>query len=395
MVSDAPAERSNLPRTYTWPEAIRAAAENNADLRAAENSLAASRAQEGAARAGFLPTVTGNLQYSRSGNGFFTGIVNGTGNSATASTDPNGGNTSTGVVTTTSVYGNYSATLSASENIFSGLETLGQIDQAKANRVAAEANYLLAKAQLSYDLKTAFESMHYADEFVRLTAAIVKRREENLRLVNMQFEGGRENRGSVLLSSAYRDQAQSDDLQARNAVRDARAALARAIGLDTVAGIEVTGEVPTAPPPTFGGSDATSAANAAKGTGLVAVFAPSAELDRALYEIARDTPTYRRAAAQEAAAAANVTIAQSGFFPSLGVSATYGRDGTHFFPGGSDRWSTAATLTLPFFNGGRDYYGLQSSIASRNSAERSRESSAPARSYPTFSPPIRIIPRPF
>ena len=85
--------------------------QNNADLQAAEANLKAIEYQEKAAYGNFLPEVTANLGYTRGNTNYNTDF----------STTQNVGSF------TTSSTRNYSATLSGSWNLFSGLSDKGTL----------------------------------------------------------------------------------------------------------------------------------------------------------------------------------------------------------------------------------------------------------------------------
>ncbi|MGZ3696055.1 MAG: TolC family protein, partial [Bdellovibrionota bacterium] len=170
-----------VAQTISWPEAVEIAKKNNPELAAADATLRAAGAQIGSARAGFFPKVSGSLSATRA-------------NSVVGNTSLPASNT-------------YSAALTGSQNIFTGLADAARVDQAKANADSAEQEAKITKARISYELKTAFESFLYAQEYSAQTLEIMKRRKENLRLVQLRFDGGRENKGSVLLSQAYLSQA--------------------------------------------------------------------------------------------------------------------------------------------------------------------------------------------
>jgi outer membrane protein TolC len=83
------------------------------------------------------------------------------------------------------------------------------------------------------------------------------------------------------------------------------------------------------------------------------------------------TPDHLQAVAQEDSAVAGVVLARSGFYPTLGLSASSSKLGKDWFPQ-YDRWSVGATLSIPIFTGGRDYYGTQSAIATHTAASATR-----------------------
>jgi outer membrane protein TolC len=129
-------------------------------------------------------------------------------------------------------------------------------------------------------------------------------------------------------------------LQAADNVDTARIQLAQALGMDTYKDLDISGGIPAVDPP------------------ITADFE----------SIAITTPTYLQAVHNEEVADAAVTIARSGFFPTLGVTANSLRSGETFFPQGN-QWSLTVQLSLPLFNGGRDFFGTKSAIQSRKAAE--------------------------
>ena len=300
----------------TWEESVRQAVAVNPDLRVARDNLRAAEMDARGAGSGFLPKLTGSV-------------------SKYDSTSP------TSTITTTP---DYSAALTASQNLFAGSRDQATVVQARANRVVAEANLRSARARLSFDLKSAFATLRSADDTLVLSADILRRREQNLRLVELLYESGRENKGSLYLTQATLSQARFESLQAEQALRVAQAQFARALGRDDPQAIRLLGNVPITTPPT--------------------------EVDFLL--VAQGTPDLQRATAQVTAAKAGVSIATSTFWPSLDLSGTASRQGNDWFPG-DQRNSVTLSLTVPIFSGGKDYYGARSAGARESAAEATRE----------------------
>src|SRR5207245_1811706 len=109
----------------------------------------------------------------------------------------------------------YTATLSGSENLFNGMQDLGKVRQAEFNSASAKATLDADRAKISFDLKSAYQGMIYAKEYEQFTAEIIKRREANLNMVKLLFQSGQENKGSLLLSQAYLEQAKYEEMQSR------------------------------------------------------------------------------------------------------------------------------------------------------------------------------------
>jgi len=300
----------------TWEESLRQAAAVNPDLQVARDNLRAAEMDVRGAGSGFLPKLSGSV----------------------AKTD------TTTPASTTTATPDYSAALTASQNLFAGFRDQASVAQARANRAVAEANLRSARARLSFDLKSAFAALRSAQDALTLSADILRRREQNLRLVELLYEGGRENRGSLYLSQATLSQARFESLQAEQALRVAQAQFARTLGRDDPLALRLTGEVPVAVPPR--------------------------QID--FVQAVQGTPDQQRAVAQVEAAKAGVDIASSAFWPSLDLSGTSSRQGNDWFPE-DRRNSVSLSLTVPIFAGGKDYYGARSAGARESAAEASRE----------------------
>jgi outer membrane protein TolC len=77
--------------------------------------------------------------------------------------------------------------------------------------------------------------------------------------------------------------------------------------------------------------------------------------------------------AQEDASEAGVPLARSNFYPDLGVTGTVSAQGNNSFPNASKR-SLMVTLSLPIFNGGKDYHDLKSAAAQYSASSYQRQS---------------------
>jgi outer membrane protein TolC len=303
----------------SWEAAVAEAARAHPELRAAAERLRAAAFRERSVFGNFLPNITGSAAYTES-------------HSEGAATSAN---------TTQST-----AALTASQNLFAGFRDRATLAQAVANREAAAIDLEIAKARVSAQLKSAFAALAFAEDNVRLARDIIRRREENLRLVELRYESGRENKGSYLLSRAALAQARFDLLQAEQALALARQQLARALGRGSeAAAFEIAGAVPSRDPPE--------------------------NVD--FLSLARATPVYRRALAEEQAAREGIGVARAALLPSLDLSGTLARQGEN---GTLDErvHTVRLNLSIPLYSGGRDYYGLQSAAALYSAAQANRES---------------------
>lgn len=283
---------------YTWHSCIDMAKTNNADILAAVENLRSTKALEGVPRANFLPEVSLSLGGSRSDEDI----------DGEPPTTPGEG---------------YTAAATAKQNLFAGFRDYANLRQAKYNTQAVDANLRIIKARISFELKSSYQSLMYAKEFNKLTQDIIRRRQDNMRLVELRYENGRENKGSLLLAKAYYTQAQYDDLVARNSQLSSRANLARAIGIDEGENFDIEGEIPILPPPERGN----------------------------MHLLATQTPEHQQAIAQAEAADFGVVASRSTFFPNLDITAEVKKSDTHIFPERQDNWSVGFNLTYPLFRG--------------------------------------------
>lgn len=309
----------------TWQQAVDRAGKENPEIAAAKEQLRASHQKRWAAMAGFLPQVKATVSYDDSLS--------------------NGGATT--LSTSTSGSSRWSAALTGNWNLFSGFQDEAKWRQATADEAANEAATAIAVAKISSELRTGFESAAYARDFLKLTQQILKRREENLRLVQLRFESGRENKGSLLLSEAYLEQAKLDNLQAENGQRTASAQLAKTLGIDgTLEKLEAEGNTPIQDPPTT---------------------LPNFE------SLAQRTPEYLQSTQQSESAHQAQHVARASFMPSLDLSSSITRRDDDFFPKDREISSVGVTLTLPLFSGGRDDRTWRAAIATESAARYTRE----------------------
>jgi outer membrane protein len=350
----------------TFQEATALAVQHNATLRNAHANVAAAEQRRRAAYSGFFPQISGDVSYvDRSGSDI----------------PP--------TITSTS---DYSTSVTVTQNLFAGFEDEARVEQGAANVDIAEAALNATKAQLSSDVKTAFAGLLYAQDNVTLTENILRRLEENLRLVELRFEGGRENKGSLLLSQASVAQGRFDRLQAQQALTSAQARLAAVIGQATPLGRDAVGpvsRVATAneviPPSRVATANEVippsrvAAANAVArdrvvpdlfAVGAVPLQPPPVGPDYAA--LMRNAPGLRDAIARQRSAEADVRLARAGFYPTVSVSGTVGRDGSSWFPN-NDSNVVSANVSIPLYSGGRDYYGERGALAALDAVKADRE----------------------
>lgn len=312
---------SSLPNKkesgLTWDECVREMAQNNAELRSFVSTLKANAENVKGARAGFFPTLAANLGYTQSDTST---------NSSTTSTTTGSGAT-------------ISTALNLTQNLFNGLSDYEKIEAAKRQVRIAELHLQNAKAKALLELRTAYVAFVHSKKMSELSDYIIRRRDDNLKMVELRFESGRENKGALLLSRAYLESAKFEKFQSANGQRVASEQLAKAMGREVGSTVEVSSEIPAEP------------------LGLE----PSVE------RLSLHVPDYQISQTQEEVAQITLRQTRSGFLPTLNLT------GSVFGSGGdlqsqSNHWSVGLALTLPIFNGGKDYYSNSSAFYSLQTA---------------------------
>lgn len=298
----------------SFEEAVQGVVNGNPDLRAARYALEAARESEQGVFSPFLPSVSAGLNWTQGSD--------------------------------TSDSRRWSGSLVATQNIFNGFGDTARFQRAEALTLAARESLRIAGAQALYDVRVGFAAVIYARGAAELAKTIITRRTDNLRLVQLRFQSGLENRGSVLLSEAYLAQAKYDALVAENAQREAEAQLARAIGMESPSGERVEfnlkGDVPWASP------DATP---------------PE------FTSLARETPTVRQTRAQVQGAERSMVAARANFFPTLDARGSVTSVGPSITPIERDGWSLGLSLSLPLFDGYKDTHAVREATATLRQTE--------------------------
>lgn len=308
---------TKVERVLSFQACLSVVKANNLDLRLANEQWNATIYERKASWSGFFPEISTQMSASSSQAG--------TANTATS----------------------YLASLSFSQSLFAGFKDINKVRLAMENEKIALSGLQLAQAKVLFQTKVAFTQMHFAQKTLSLTQEITKRRQLNMRLVELRFEGGRENKGSFLLSQAYLEQARYEHLQAQHSLSVAREELLNLMNfkretLSEGMSFDQAGEIDEksehAPP-------STSALEFSSHQWTLWVL---------------QNPEYLQSLAQEDIAEANLRQDQSGFFPTLGLTALVGKTGSSFFPD-NDRWSLKASLEIPLFSGGRTWHSSKSS----------------------------------
>ncbi|MBF0206428.1 MAG: TolC family protein [Oligoflexia bacterium] len=303
-------------RSLSWSDCVKQLVANNPELEILQHKLAAAEYLLKGTYSGFYPKVASNFTYYYK---------------------QSDSNINSKTITT---YGKeYDIGISLSQNLFAGFQDQAKIKQVEAKILKLQEEVRIGRAQISYDLKSAYAELLFAQKAVTLQKEILVRRENNLRLVELRFENGRENKGSVLLSKAYLQQARYDKLQAHNNMEVAQSKLIKLLALDNNDHLELI--VNDEPP---------------------RVAIPSNLQSQTYQALMRNSPNYKQLVAAEQQSAADLKLAKANFFPTLNLTTTFNKNGERWFPSDNRQWQAGIVLSIPLFSGGNDYYSVKNSV---------------------------------
>ncbi|MBN2161675.1 MAG: TolC family protein [Pontiellaceae bacterium] len=280
----------------TWDECIAQTKSNNPDMISARSAVRESEYSVISANSAFLPDISASagLSFGQSENG----------------DDWNDSKSSSG-------------SLSLSQDLFSGGGNLASKRKAVAQLQVVNEQYRQTLSDVELRTRLAFVEVLYAQDLIELTEKIAERRSDNVRLIQLRFDGGRENAGSLARSKAQLAQAEFEVREAKRslayALRNLSAAIGKSESMDGVSG------------------------------NLQAV-APADGLELEL--LMAQTPEYVIASVQVEAANDGVVVARSSLFPTIRFSASAGI-GSGNYEDYNGNWSMGLNASVPIYTGRR------------------------------------------
>lgn len=295
----------------SYQDCLKYIQENNNDYLQSTASLKATQMTSRAAWGSFLPTIDATASYNFANTSTSTTLFFPQSNPASVASN------------------NYSLGLSATENLFSGFYDQAKLDQSKQNIIIAEAKLQKIKSTITQDLRKALAALNFAKNNLKLSQDIIKIRQEDLKMVELRYKNGNENKGSVLLSQAYLQDAFQTELMAKNQLLNSEKQLLKLLGLESYEHIEIKDEPKNL----------------------------ETELKPSFDSLVQDHPDHIQYFAQTHSSEQDVVMAKSNLMPSLNLSANTTNTG-EWFPQ-NNKWVLGLTLTIPLFSGGSDYYKTQ------------------------------------
>lgn len=278
----------------TWQDCVKEVLKNNPDLISAAESVRQLDADKRISRSSSLPQITSELSGQTS---------------KSASQDR---------------VEKYSYSVSGKQLLFDGFMTSHALNAAESKYQAAQYNYMVVSSNLRLSLMSAFTELLRAQDMVPLMEAIVIRRKQNLQLVRLRYDAGREHRGSLLTAEADLANAQFEFEQAVRNLSYSQVKLAKVLAWERSAPLQVTGDfsltMPDSGTPDF-------------------------------QTMADTTPFLLELAAQKDAARYQLKSARADFFPKVYLNVSMGRSAADW-PPEENNWAGGVSVSLPLFEGG-------------------------------------------
>ena len=237
-----------------------------------------------------------------------------------------------------------SYSLSAQQLLYDGCKTFNQMASNAEAIKAAQHNYNAVSANVRFALRSAFTQLLKAQELVGLAGEIATRRQNNVRLISLRYQGGREHIGSLRQAEADLAQSQFEVSQAKRGLVLAETTLASALGRDTHQPLRVQGA--------FKVSDLT-------------------ERKPDLAQLAKNNPLFQQLDTKSKAARFDLDASRSAFSPQLYLTSSIGRGSYDRLPTDAVDWSAGVTVSVPIYQGGsgRARVAKASAVLSQQNAQ--------------------------
>ncbi len=279
---------SSSAKALTWSEVKAKALETAPSIITGKAEVGSADAAIDRAKAEFLPSVSSSLSASR----------------RIDSGEKTSSNT-------------YDAGIALDQSLFSFGKTRAQLNAAKSGKQAALSELKLSSVTLRAKLAKAWSKVIYLQELAKLGEKNTVRREANLQIVKLRYQGGRENKGSVLRTEAAKLQTSTESEEAKANLESSKGELSVLIGQDIDRKEIFSGDIETRAP--------------------------------AIPEL-KNHPHLEALLAKQKQADATLVESRRKYFPDLSLSASANKSATPNLPLKDPIYQAEVTLKIPVFN---------------------------------------------
>lgn len=309
------AQETNVKK-LTLDDCINITLQNNPEIAASYSTQEAQRSQLKQSKSSYLPQINGNAAYNRSNS-----------NTANQNTGTNN---------------NYSAGVNATQLIYDFGQTSSNVGiQEKAYQSAVQNTNSLINNKI-YALKVAYYAVLSAEEAEDIYKQSVEQYTEQLKRAKAFYEVGTYPKIDVTSAQVNLNDAKLNLLAAQNALETRRQELLNIMGVTEPENSFTLEMKDNLPPFTL-------------------------TLEEAIKEAYKNRPDLLSKQLQVESARQNVTLAKTGYAPTLTANGSYNWSGNDFPL--YDRWSAGASLNVPIFSGFSTYNKVEQSKQNLQTAQ--------------------------
>ncbi len=218
----------------------------------------------------------------------------------------------------------HALSITGKQLLFDGSKTDADVKVAIENIKAAQYNLDVVSSDVRLNLRTAFVQLLRAQEFISLAEEIAKLRKQNVELVSLRYEAGREHIGSLLTTKANQAQADYEVAQAKRQLELFQVLLNKQLGEGRYKPVKVKGDF---------------------------ILSENIEVKLDMLKLAEENSFLKELVSKKEAARWGILTAKSEYYPQVYADASAGRSDDKFLPE-KDRWSAGLSFSWPIFEGG-------------------------------------------
>lgn len=240
----------------------------------------------------------------------------------------------------------HSYSVTGKQLVFDGFKTSSEVSSAYKTIQVEEYNYAVTSSNIRLNLRISFVGLMKAEELINITENIARRRRQNLELIKLRYEGGREHKGALLTAEADMAQAEFEIAQAKRSISLSQRELFKELGLAEMEPAKAKGEF---------------------------ILGDSYDIEPDMDFLANTTPFLRELIAKKEATRYDFQSEVADFFPKVYLNASAGKTGDTFLPQ-NEEWSAGASVSLPLFEGGSRVAEVSKAKSKLNQAEADERS---------------------
>jgi outer membrane protein TolC len=292
----------------TWHDCVSVAKRNHPDLISAREKINQKKAGVGIARSVLLPQI--NASVNRSTSKSDVGIIR-------DRTDT------------------YSYGVTGRQLLFDGFKSLYDVKQARKGVDVSLYEYKVIESDLRLNLRNAFVLLLKAQESLKISEEIVRRRKDNYNLVKLRYEAGREHNGALLTAKANLSQAEFEVTRSMREISIVQKLMIKEMGLREFVPLSVRGDF---------------------------VVREVYDKKQDYRKLARTNPLLQEMIQLKELAEYGEKSAELNFFPRVYGYMSAGRIDSQW-PPEKNEWSAGVEMSLPILQGGQRFYEVSRSRA--------------------------------